>query len=63
MHCVWASFEYLDVEECEQSPDNIIFTQANIEHCEENATFAVWFIYAYIPFILSLCEMQTFIVL
>lgn len=41
MHCVWASFEYLDVEECEQSPDNIIFTQANIEHCEENATFAV----------------------
>lgn len=27
MHCVWASFEYLDVEECEQSPDNIIFTQ------------------------------------
>ena len=41
MHCVWASSEYLDVEECEQSPDNIIFTQPNIKHCEENATSAV----------------------
>ena len=63
MHCVWASFAYLDVEECEQLPDNIISTQPNIKYNEENKTFAVWFIYAYIPFILSLYETQTFIVL
>lgn len=63
MHCVWASFAYLHLEECEQLPDNIIFTQPNIKHNEENASFAVWFIHAYTPFILSLYEMQTFMVL
>lgn len=63
MHCVWAFFAYLDTEECEQLPDNIIFIQSNIEYNEENATFAVWFIHAYTPFIFSLYEMQTFIVL
>lgn len=40
MHCVWASFAYLNMEECEQSPDNIIFIQPNIKYNEENASYA-----------------------
>lgn len=65
IHGMKVSFAYLDMKENAQLPDNVIFIQPNIEYnsMKKMQLLQCDLIHAYIPFILSLYEMQTFIAL